>query len=772
MSSFYVKDGHFWMDGKPQLIQAGEFHYFRTPKDQWRHRLELLKSAGFNSIASYIPWLWHQLEEDVSDFDGHSHSMRDLAGFLDLAAEMGLLIIARPGPYIMAETINEGIPPWVFSKYPQVAFISQDNKAQNIASYMHPDFLTCVAKWYKAIFEVLTPRQLTRGGKIIMIQLDNEMGMMPWVRNIMDTNPDTVSRFAAYVSRRYGENRVDRYPSNDLVDFLRDGILFPKELVAEKILEDYRIFYRDYLREYTSFLLSEAKLNGMEVIPVINIHGFANGGKTFPIGLSQLKRVMDSDGIISATDVYPGVIGEGNFHQLLLVNEMTKALQNEHQALFSIEFQAGGNNDFSNGQTSLYDLHTRLCVSSGMRAINHYLFCDGENDPILSQNKRHDWGHPVRKDGSLRKHYFRYRPLSDALNTYGSDLILSRHKAVTTIGFQLDYFMTEVNNKYSQEYSNIITHQRDVVLFDMIARGLSLTHRPFDAVELSRCILDANQIPVCWVMMEKQCNAEIQQKLVDYIHQGGKLILAGRMCVEDFAHRTCTILKNAIGIEQIISDRPFVSSHISAYNYHEVPVSFSETYAGEFDQIFAIHENGGITGFVKSIGKGKVMMFGTALAANTLDDLDIVHQMAMTMDCSPLFLLSSWADVRMSCGDHGSFLFINNYQDDPTEITISIENKIMFGGNLVEIPARRGLILPIDWQLGEDIVINYATSEIREISNDGSVITVRMAQNEFFAEITLSGYSCDNGVVIEKTGENQKVRIHATDFLIRLRKDE
>ena len=107
MSKFIVKNGQFWLDDHPQLIQAGEFHYFRTPREEWRHRLGLLKAAGFNAVASYIPWLWHQLDEDVSDFDGSSHPMRNLAGFLDLAAEMGLLIIARPGPYINAETINE-----------------------------------------------------------------------------------------------------------------------------------------------------------------------------------------------------------------------------------------------------------------------------------------------------------------------------------------------------------------------------------------------------------------------------------------------------------------------------------------------------------------------------------------------------------------------------------------------------------------------------------------------------------------------------------------
>jgi beta-galactosidase len=87
LNKFYARDGQFWLDDQPQLIHAAEFHYFRTPKEEWPQRLDLLKSAGFNTVAAYIPWLWHQLEENLSDVDGHSHPMRDLAGFLDLAAE-------------------------------------------------------------------------------------------------------------------------------------------------------------------------------------------------------------------------------------------------------------------------------------------------------------------------------------------------------------------------------------------------------------------------------------------------------------------------------------------------------------------------------------------------------------------------------------------------------------------------------------------------------------------------------------------------------------
>jgi beta-galactosidase len=651
--------------------------------------------------------------------------------------------------------------------------VDQHNKVQNFASYLHRDYLACARKWYQAVFGVLAPRQITRGGKIILVQLDNEMGMLQWVRNIMDTNPDTAARFAAYVQRTVGRDLPNRYPADParLAEFLRDGLLDPREPYGARIVEDYRRFYREYLCEYAAWLHSEAIANGLEVPAVLNIHGFANGGKTFPIGLSQLILAMGLDGMISATDVYPGIIGEGSYHELLLVNEMTKALQNPEQALFSIEFQSGGHRDFSNTQSSLYDLHSRLCLASGMRAINHYLFFGGQNDPVLSPVKRHDWGPPVRQDGTVRSHYARYGRLSRALRCYGADLVRSRPQAVTTLGFLLDYFMTEVNNACTQERTNILVHQREVVLFDMLARGLALSHRPFDAVDVVRGDLDPERMPVLWLMLEKACPAETQRKLVEYVRRGGRLILAGRMCTADFDQADCTILKDALGISAIRSDPPFAGSPIQAFSHRDVPVSFVESYAGEFDDVIATRENGEVVGFIQTLGAGRVMMLGAAFRVETLEDLDVVHQMALKMDCPPLFTVSDWADVRLSRSDNGSFLFVNNYQDDPVQARIEVDGEPLLGGNPVVLPARRGAILPIEWRLSREILIHYITSEVVDIVVDDATTVIRTDPERFVAELTLSDYRCDGSARVRTTAEGERIRVQGNDGVIVLTRD-
>ncbi|MBN1954569.1 MAG: beta-galactosidase [Anaerolineae bacterium] len=763
------QNGLFWLDDRPLLLQAGEFHYYRTPREQWAHRLGLLWQAGFNAVASYIPWRWHELEEGQFDFDGHGHPMRDLAGFLDLAAEMGLYIIARPGPYIMAETINEGIPDWVFSHYPEVTFIDALGRPQNIVSYLHPDFLACTDRWYGGVFGVLAPRQVTRGGRIVLVQLDNEMGMMHWVRNILDTNPHTLARFAAYLRQAYGEGLAERYPTTDLVAFLREGLTLPQRVHAAGIVEDYRRFFRGYLREYAAHLLSAARDNGLEVPPVINIHGFANGGKTFPIGLSQLVEVMEMEGVVSATDVYPRTIGEGNYHELLLVNEMTRALQGPGQPLFSIEFQAGGNQDFSGQQSSFFDLHTRLSLSVGMRAINHYLFFDGENDPLLSPVKRHDWGHPVRKDGSLRRHYHRYPGLSAALAAYGEALALARPQTVTTVGFRLDDFMTEVNSTATEEATRVITHQREVVLFDLIARGLALIHCPFRALELARADLDPAETPTLWVMGERRCQALVQRKLVEYVRAGGRLVLIGRLCLEDDGGRPCTLLRDGLGVVGIQADPLFTPSRITALGCTDVPVSFVETYRGAFDRVIAARQ-GETVGFIQALGRGKALVLGAALEANTLEDLGLVHWMAVEMGCPPAFALSDWADVRLSRGEGGSFLFINNYQDDPIETHIAWQGTPLFGGEPIRLPARQGAILPLDWHAAEGVTLHYLTAEVRALERGADSIVLRMAQDAFAAELSLGGWSCEGAETLPGALPT-RLRLHGRDGRIVLRRE-
>ena len=98
----------FLLDGKPYQIISGEMHPARIPRAYWRHRIQMAKAMGCNTIAAYIFWNFHEITEGVFDFKTNN---KDIAAFVKLCQEEGMWVIFRPGPYVCAEWDFGGIPP-------------------------------------------------------------------------------------------------------------------------------------------------------------------------------------------------------------------------------------------------------------------------------------------------------------------------------------------------------------------------------------------------------------------------------------------------------------------------------------------------------------------------------------------------------------------------------------------------------------------------------------------------------------------------------------
>src|ERR1044072_6694066 len=98
------------VDGKRLVVWSGEFHPFRLPSpDLWRDILQKMKASGFNTVAFYFDWGYHSPKQGVYDFSG----IRDIDRLLTMAAEEGLYVITRAGPYVNAELTRGGFPRWV-----------------------------------------------------------------------------------------------------------------------------------------------------------------------------------------------------------------------------------------------------------------------------------------------------------------------------------------------------------------------------------------------------------------------------------------------------------------------------------------------------------------------------------------------------------------------------------------------------------------------------------------------------------------------------------
>ncbi len=167
---FAIGDKDFLLDGKPLQIRCGEMHFARVPREYWAHRLKAIKAMGLNTVCAYLFWNYHEWREGQYRWD----AQRDAAEFCRLAQAQGLWVILRPGPYACAEWEMGGLPWWLL-KHP----------GDNFLRSRAPAFVQPVRRWLKEVGRVLGPMQISRGGPILMVQVDNEYGFFGDDRNYM-----------------------------------------------------------------------------------------------------------------------------------------------------------------------------------------------------------------------------------------------------------------------------------------------------------------------------------------------------------------------------------------------------------------------------------------------------------------------------------------------------------------------------------------------------------------------------------------------------------
>lgn len=159
MGQFEIKD-NFYLNGEPFQVISGSIHYFRVVPEYWRDRLEKLKAMGCNTVETYIPWNAHEPKKGEFCFEGRL----DLVRFVKLAQKLGLYVILRPSPYICAEWEFGGLPAWL---------LQEDN--MRLRACYEP-FLKHIRDYYDVLFPMITPLQITQGGPVIMMQVENEYG--------------------------------------------------------------------------------------------------------------------------------------------------------------------------------------------------------------------------------------------------------------------------------------------------------------------------------------------------------------------------------------------------------------------------------------------------------------------------------------------------------------------------------------------------------------------------------------------------------------------
>lgn len=160
MGILTVEGNKFYLDGKPFNLISGAIHYYRVVPEYWEDRLLKLKACGFNTVETYVAWNMHEPKPGEFCFEG----ICDIVKFIELAQEIGLYVIVRPGPYICTEWEFGGLPAWLL----------KDQGMRIRCSYK--PYLDAVDRFFDELLSRLVPLLSTNGGPIIAMQVENEYG--------------------------------------------------------------------------------------------------------------------------------------------------------------------------------------------------------------------------------------------------------------------------------------------------------------------------------------------------------------------------------------------------------------------------------------------------------------------------------------------------------------------------------------------------------------------------------------------------------------------
>jgi len=729
------------IDGKPVLIFAGEIHYFRLQKSEWEDRIVKAKNLGCNAIASYIPWLLHEWKRGEI-------KVQDVADFIDLCHSHGMWFIARPGPFIMAEMKNEGIPYWVYDEVPEARPITWDGEKgrSKTLDYLAPRYLDACKGWYDGIMPVLASRLQSKGGPVIAVQLDNEIGMLTWVNNQPDLTDHVLHDFEAWLGKPTGRDYRKPDPAWTL-----------------EFHHQYAQFEQVRIARYVATLRAYAEANGVRGVPfIVNIHGCGGGrGAAFPIGIHQLvESFTQAPGYLSGSDHYLGELTRENAQDLYLVNAWMAAVHRPEQPLSSMEFECG-TGDY--GETLIRqsaasgEFKVRLSIAQGNRLLNYYLLAGGKNPPLPEKvgdgndraaftGERHGFAAPISPEGKLDATYHGLKSTTHAILAVADKLadMHEEHDGIA-LGFNLDYYKTAYRYPGpAEEYVQQLEWVRG--LLEGLTRNMLFNGFRFPAVDLLRKEIDARAVAfVC----SRYLAADIQRKLADYVLGGGNLFLMGELPTLDMVGKPNTTLLDALKVRPGQRYEANGELHLStvASGRAESRVGRAHAFKCDGETLLQIVHTGETCGAKVKIGKGRAVL----LAANPANHLDFFRGLLAEIGAVPglggPFPGTFVTRVRNLEGER--FFNLINLDQEPKDLSIKGLGDVWLG-------PKGAKLLPVGVKFG-DVVVVRSTVEI--VKREGRVLEFATVQHPETIVLKSNSALDIQGGDVRRTGDIYKVRV-------------
>ncbi len=751
---FKFDEDSFKAGTEDTYLYSGEVHYFRIRPENWPAHLKKAKAANLNAVSTYIPWDWHEYEEGKFDFSGHTNPQRNLLGFIELCRKNGLQLIVKPGPYILAEYMDHGIPQWLLSTHPEILSLNRDGKPFSHArvTLMHPTYLKYARLWYDKILEIIRNNSVNRpNGIIISMQVCNETGVFTWLDREADYNPVALDYYKKFLSEKYKKiNRLNalyrtKYKSFSSVVPPSGSISKPAELTADL---DWHMFWRSYYAMYLEHLMKEASKRGITLPFTHNLPGWVWGRAIeFPLNVTMYQDIAKMyPKIILAVDHIPENVSYRNFHDASVIQQFARAMQGNRGPTFVAEMQAGTREHTVVTYPDELELFYKSALAYGAAGMNFYMFSQGKNPKGKSAvGPTFYWQTPLDHDGKESPLYPVIRRFGKLASSYGTLACRAKAESKVALVFYKPYYATELVNSYDLSKAGLSYNPktiRDQVFYEGMAKVLKMINCDYDIIDLEQAKpKDLAKYRQVWAVSLEYMDAESQKLLSNYALGGGHLVMLPRVPKYDLSMKLCEVVKQALKLgeaEDVPAGQSLRMPTVEFFDVREISVlNPVQVFNEPNTEPVAVLQDDSVCGFIKHFGPGWALVLGTAFGYSTEENIEAYSRILKMDDIHG----NASSDnrrliVQEFFGEGHAFLFVANYYRTPESGHITFadpqsraERKMPYGAQMT-VPPLTGLIIPVgvpvrDSRAGGAKVM-FSTSQVLSAFEKGGSVYIEL----------------------------------------------
>lgn len=808
--TFSIKGHSFIQDDKKVFLNSGEIHYFRISRRLWDRHLDEAGKAGLKSVSTYVPWAWHEEEEGQFDFDGSTCPEKDLEGWLHSCHAHGLTCIVKPGPFILAEFRGAGLPDWFLDRYgEEVRMRTRDGRVfmSDGVSLFSEIYLEKVGLWYDKIMPLISRNEAASGGPVIMMQLCNEIGLFSWLARQADYGNAVRERFISWLKESLGSiNEVNKlwgteYTGFDRLELPPDGQT-PYTSAGDRGRDnEWHLFWRRYYGDYLRMLTAMTRDRGVTVPLYHNLPGWIYGsGYEFPVNITMYEDLYNEKSeIIFGIDHIPEFVSYRNMHDDRIINDITGAMQGRGP-LFAAEFQSGSREYHVVTNPREMDLFYKASIANGLTGWNYYMFSQGRNPERKGYSgETFYWFTPLTAEGERTSSFASVESMSRMLKVSGDIIIEAQRRAEVCVLFYPPAYATELERPSGGSGLRFVPSAiRRPAYFDGLLKVLQVLNIDYDMADLSRATAESlSRYKQVWAFVTDEMDAPAQQKIADYITDGGNAVIYPYMPDRELSQKKCTVLRDALHISPSgyeIIDSPLMD----ILGFRDIKCSnpimtfTEESLAGT--EIIARTINGTPCGFTGNVGKGTVIYIGTWMGFDT-EGHKPVYEAILERSGAILRQASSDNDYltvrERFTGDEKALLFVANYYNEERSGTVTYTHpksgeavNMPLSGKKITWPALYSVLTPLCLEISTGLHILHSTSDIlgHEVKDSELLLTLR-GDRDLEGETVFEGHSAvnirsadigDTNVTVARIGDRialTYIHEHKKNMVLKIRID-